>query len=118
MPRRSGAVQMPITTKVLLSMSRLYDKRRWHRTRRRQLMREPLCRVCHAFGLIVVASDVDHVVPLTSGGAEFDPDNLQSLCKLHHTEKTNCETHGREWKPTRVRGCNVDGSPIIAVFEK
>src|SRR5262245_32658724 len=91
-----------------------YNTVRWLRVRKRQLIREPLCRVCNAFGLVVVANEVDHVVTVKRGGAVFDPNNLQSLCKTHHSEKTNCEIRGREWKPS-PRGCNVDGSPIIGV---
>jgi 5-methylcytosine-specific restriction enzyme A len=91
-----------------------YNTQRWLRVRKRQLMREPLCCACHAHGLIVVASEVDHVSPIKSGGAVFDPNNLQSLCKRHHSMKTNNDDKtGKQWDaPALVFGCDIDGKPI------
>lgn len=56
---------------------RRLDPRRWRRVRRLVLDRDGWrCRACgKASGL-----QVDHVVPIDKGGAEFDPANLQSLC--------------------------------------
>jgi 5-methylcytosine-specific restriction enzyme A len=31
---------------------------------------------------------VDHIIPLAEGGSEWAWENLQSLCKAHHDEKT------------------------------
>ena len=36
------------------------------------------------------ATDVDHIVPKEFGGNDSD-ENLQSLCKDHHKEKTQTE---------------------------
>ena len=41
--------------------------------------------------MLVVATEVDHVVPLFKGGAALDEDNLQPLCKPCHRRKTNDE---------------------------
>jgi 5-methylcytosine-specific restriction protein A len=54
-------------------------------------MDEPLCRHCAKKGLIVEASMVDHIVPLTAGGEKYDDDNLQSLCDRCHGVKTMAE---------------------------
>jgi 5-methylcytosine-specific restriction endonuclease McrA len=35
-----------------------------------------------------MATDVDHIVPIAAGGAEFDRANLQGLCGPHHSSKT------------------------------
>lgn len=35
--------------------------------------------------------EVDHVVPLVAGGAVYDPDNLQALCRDCHIAKTAAE---------------------------
>lgn len=35
--------------------------------------------------------EVDHVVPLKAGGAPFDLENLQALCRPHHWRKTGEE---------------------------
>jgi 5-methylcytosine-specific restriction endonuclease McrA len=32
--------------------------------------------------------EVDHIIPIALGGAEWDMDNLQTLCIEHHKEKT------------------------------
>ena len=91
---------------------RLYDRRRWHRVRARQLAREPLCRACAAVGRTTLAEHVDHVVAIAAGGASFDPDNLQSLCGPCHSGKTNAvDVGGREAKAWTLRGCFSDGSP-------
>lgn len=34
------------------------------------------------------ASQVDHIVPLSKGGAKSDPANLQAFCHSHHSIKT------------------------------
>ncbi|MCY4064259.1 MAG: HNH endonuclease signature motif containing protein [Chloroflexi bacterium] len=50
--------------------------------------------------------EVDHITPLSDGGAAYDPDNLQSLCrKCHHVKNSQeCTVTGtlysarREWE--------------------
>jgi 5-methylcytosine-specific restriction enzyme A len=64
-----------------------YNTARWQRVRRRQLLREPLCRACQVEGVINAASEVDHIERVSVGGAVFDPANMQSLCKQHHSVK-------------------------------
>ena len=39
-------------------------------------------------GLLGVATEVDHVLPMADGGAMYDEANLQALCKSHHSQKT------------------------------
>jgi hypothetical protein len=50
---------------------------------------------------------------LTYAGAFpwFDPANMQSLCKQHHSVKTHYEMYGKSFDAYLLRGCNVDGSP-------
>jgi hypothetical protein len=58
----------------------LYNRSRWKKMSRQQRMRAPLCEMCKARGLVVVAQVVDHIRP--HHGDErlfFDPQNLQSL---------------------------------------
>lgn len=31
-------------------------------------------------------TQLHHVIPLSKGGAEYDPSNLQVLCEAHHAE--------------------------------
>lgn len=64
-----------------------YDAR-WEKVRRLHLMAEPLCRMCGQAGRVMLASMVDHIVPIADGGAVLDDDNLQSLCRRCHDAKT------------------------------
>jgi 5-methylcytosine-specific restriction protein A len=69
----------------------LYHSKRWLVLRRHILFEKPICAQpdCRA-----LATDVDHVVPLSQGGAEFEPDNLQPLCAYHHAIKSGHEAGG------------------------
>ena len=43
--------------------------------------------------------EVDHIVEIVDGGAEFDEDNLQTLCRTCHKEKTR-----QSWKARTSKG--------------
>ena len=59
--------------------------RRWRRVRLVVLSRDGYrCRACGKAGRL----EVDHVVPLHSGGAPWELSNLQTLCEKCHWEKT------------------------------
>lgn len=88
-------------------MARVYDLRAWHRVRKEQLSREPLCRHCHARGVITVARHVDHIIAIERGGAWFDADNLQSLCHACHNAKT-----ARDEGHAASMGVDVNGNPV------
>lgn len=60
----------------------------WPRIRARVLFDEPLCRHCAEGGRVTAASEVDHIVPLSRGGARLDRRNLQPLCGECHRAKT------------------------------
>ncbi|MBB4126231.1 5-methylcytosine-specific restriction protein A [Xanthomonas translucens] len=64
---------------------------RWRRIRAAHLAVEPLCRLCAARGLVVAATDVDHV---DGDDSNNDPGNLQSLCHPCHSRKTARENGG------------------------
>jgi len=57
------------------------------------LNREPLCRECLKQGRLTPATEVDHIVPLASGGTN-DLENLQPLCHSCHSRKTAKEDGG------------------------
>lgn len=67
---------------------------RWQKLRAMVLRRHPLC--ADPFGVhaergeAVVATEVDHIVPLSRGGTNA-MDNLQPLCKSCHSRKTALE---------------------------
>jgi len=76
----------------------------WGRLRRQVLTDEPLCRHCAAQGLVVVATEVDHM----RGADDCSRDALQPLCKPCHSIKTMAELYGR----TPRMGCDMDGRPL------
>ncbi|TIV72755.1 MAG: HNH endonuclease [Mesorhizobium sp.] len=76
-----------------------------------QLAREPLCEWCKALECVVIATDVDHIRrPNGDAMLERDANNLQSLCKAHHSVKTRWEDAGS--KGTLIVGYDVGGWPI------
>jgi len=92
----------------------IYSTARWARVRARQLARKPLCEMCGELGLSVPrpARHVDHIMPISTGGAPFDPANLQSLCIEHHSLKTTTiDRTGASFDRWRNRGCHADGTP-------
>ncbi|MEW8052719.1 MAG: HNH endonuclease signature motif containing protein [Candidatus Thiodiazotropha sp.] len=90
-------------------MSRFYDKPVWQKARSLQLHVQPLCEHCLKVGHTVPATEVDHIVRMSEGGAALDPDNLQSLCKPCHSRKTRHEMTGTQ-KP--LPGCDENGMPL------
>jgi 5-methylcytosine-specific restriction protein A len=70
--------------------------RRWRKLRSMFLSTNPLCADpfnVHG-GYPSVATDVDHILPLTHGGSNTW-DNLQALCTSCHSRKTASEGKGR-----------------------
>lgn len=65
----------------------VYGSAHWQRLRRLVLSGEPLCRECARQGRITAATEVDHIVALSHGGAD-EQANLQPLCKSCHSAKT------------------------------
>ena len=49
-----------------------------------------LCQECLRHGRFVTGNDVDHIVPKALGGSD-DMDNLQTLCRACHKQKTVAE---------------------------
>ena len=66
---------------------RIYDTKRWHLTRRKQLFDHPICQACDER----LATDVDHIIPLSAEGDPWSSTNLQSLCHECHSRKTQKE---------------------------
>ena len=61
------------------------DRKRWARIRIEVLDRDKWrCVACGRRGRL----EVDHVLPMSQGGAVFDLENLQVLCRADHLAKT------------------------------
>ena len=73
----------------------------WQRLRALVIEQEPLCRHCSERGLIVCASDVDHV---DGNPGNNERTNLQSLCHSCHSIKTAAD-HGKRV----AAGCDANG---------
>jgi 5-methylcytosine-specific restriction protein A len=65
-----------------------------------------LCEHCKAKGRTEVATEVDHIKPLSLGGEDID-ENTQNLCRPCHDAKTKRD-FGHKSKPT----IGIDGWPI------
>ena len=77
---------------------------RWRKVRIQVLKRDGgLCQSCLKDGRVTEASEVDHIVPTAAGGAFYDDDNLQSICRPCHQAKTVSE--GVFGHPGSVFGC-------------
>ena len=64
-----------------------YNSRTWRTLRKYVLMGEPLCRDCGK-----PATVVDHIRPISDGGARLDIENLQPLCFKCHNRKSARES--------------------------
>ncbi len=76
------------------------------RLRAELFAREPLCRACVALGVVRLATERDHIVPLEEGGRD-DEANVQPLCIDCHDTKSKAErARGvrRAWSGYRDRG--------------
>lgn len=85
-------------------MPNFYNTAAWKKARLHVLSEQPLCTQCQAEGRIRLAQEVDHHRPLAEGGAPFDRDNLNPLCKSCHSKKTRRDNA----KP----GVGDDGVPL------
>ncbi|MBF8651502.1 HNH endonuclease [Pseudomonas putida] len=68
---------------------------KWQQARAGFLAKHPLCVKCQARGLVVVATDVDHIEPHKGDMVVFwDRSNWQALCASCHSTKTAGEDGG------------------------
>lgn len=67
------------------------NKRVWAQLRRHVFTRDQYrCRKCGKAGRL----ECDHIRPIAQGGAVYDMENLQTLCRGCHIEKTRNERNG------------------------
>jgi 5-methylcytosine-specific restriction enzyme A len=73
----------------------------WERVRALHLKEFPFCVDCRP--RLVAAREVDHKIPIAQRpDLRLDGDNLQSLCKHHHSRKTRREQNEAR-RPITVR---------------
>ena len=83
-------------------MNKVRSAARWKRVRRQAIERDGYrCRKC---GRASGRFEVDHVVPISAGGAAYELDNLQSLCRPCHFAKTTVDRGGVPHVPDAAWG--------------
>jgi len=75
---------------------------------RKQVMRRDhgLCQVCANAKRVMIAQEVDHIIPKAKGGTD-DIGNLQAICRKCHALKTLID-EGKRPKPQ----IGADGWPV------
>ena len=68
-----------------------YHSHEWKKKRANFLIEHPFCIECWKQGRLTKAQIVDHIQPISMGGALLDDENLQSLCPSCHTRKSIIE---------------------------
>ncbi len=79
----------------------VYSTPKWKVIRKKKLRSSIRC---EAYGCISTATEVDHITPISEGGAAYDMRNLQSLCKSCHARKTGREVKQRQLARAQQRG--------------
>ncbi|TMV68614.1 HNH endonuclease [Thioclava sp. BHET1] len=80
------------TSAIARQGSALYHSSWWRKARLVFLREHPLCLSCAELGLVVAATDVDHIMPHRGDLAKFrDRSNWQALCHACHSRKTAAE---------------------------
>lgn len=77
--------------------SHIYNRKAW-RKQSKAFLSEPdnsLCAICLEQGRYTIATETDHVKPITQGGAIWDRSNWQPICKTHHAQKSGREGSAR-----------------------
>jgi hypothetical protein len=80
----------------------------WKRLRAQVLAEEPLCRWCAARGLVVPATDVDHIEDSRDDYTDDNSrENLAPMCHECHSLKTAASMGKRV-----ALGCDASGLPV------
>ena len=79
------------------SNNKFYQSKQWRATRNSFIKQNPLCVFCLKKDMLTPANVVDHIKPITEGGAELDINNLQSLCTMHHNQKSAREGNFKKY---------------------
>ncbi len=112
MANRTGRDADPRRTLPLVSAA-------WQRLRAFVLSGEPLCRHCHARGIVTEATDVDHV---SGDPSDNSTENLQPLCHACHSRKTAADQGKRVSLGHDTEGLPLDPShpwsKVCALLQK
>jgi len=68
-----------------------YNSPTWRALSRAKRQVDPLCVACYKAGKVQAGAVVDHIKPISQGGALLDWGNLQTLCVSCHNSKSSKE---------------------------
>jgi len=86
--------------------SKFYQTKEWKATRNYYIELNPLCEECLRNDIITPGVDIDHIQPLaTNYELRLDLNNLQTLCKRCHQQKSANEKK-ELYKPHVVKTLN------------
>lgn len=78
------------------SDKRLYSSARWQKVRKNKISLNPYCEIHASQGILIdctFGAPIDHIVPVSQGGAPLDQRNLLTLCPNCHDRKSAMERH-------------------------
>ena len=75
--------------------TKLYRSKRWTAVRKGYIMKHPICERCKAIGLTTQGHVLDHVIPISQGGAVWTKENWMTLCHECHNWKRGLERRSR-----------------------
>ena len=80
--------------------SHMYNCTAWRKLRLRQLIKEPLCRLCESKGRVTAATVCDHIEAHKGDPAKFWQGPFQSLCaKCHNSDKQRMDKRAINERP-------------------
>jgi 5-methylcytosine-specific restriction endonuclease McrA len=69
--------------------NKFYQSTKWRAMRNIVLTKKPYCVECLKENIFTLATEVDHIVDIKDAPSRcMDHNNLQGLCKGHHSQKT------------------------------
>jgi len=78
------------------TQSTFYNSRRWRSVRKNYIGGCPLCEICKKKGRVVEGNVVDHIIPISQGGDEWNTNNFQTLCTSCHNSKSSKESKNKQ----------------------
>lgn len=75
-----------------------YHTTAWRKLRKWFIQQHPFCVECKRKGRTTPAQVVDHITPISQGGAKLDQDNLQPMCHRCHNAKSAREKNNNKGK--------------------
>ena len=76
------------TEKHVSENSSFYQSTAWRKVRKAYFTMHPICKWCEEEGRVTEGKIVDHIIEIIDGGDTLSFDNLQTLCQVHHNQKT------------------------------